>query len=103
MGVPMSSEDTMIQLGESYLDDEYAVTPVIPVDYIMHTDTYPFCFDPTCSCHEDPVLLAPVYQAYQDGELTAEEATDFINGKMIPAGVAMNTTRRWTHEVKATV
>ena len=29
-------------------EEEYVVTPIIPVDDLIHTDEYPFCDDPTC-------------------------------------------------------
>lgn len=57
--------------------------PVIPTDYPLHTDTYPFCVDPSCSCHDDPLLIAPIHQAYLNGELTAQEATNIVMGKHI--------------------
>ncbi len=64
-------------------DDEYTAVPVIPVDYVEHTSENPFCSDPFCPCHEDEEAIAQVNQAYQDGLLTSEEATDFVNGKTL--------------------
>ena len=56
---------------------------VIPVeDELEHTDCYPFCPDQTCYCHEDDEAIAAVYQAVQDGLITAEEATDFVLGRL---------------------
>ena len=61
--------------------------PVIPVDYREHTDEHPFCVaNPTCPCHEDPELIAPIAQAVQDGLMTPEEATDYILGKTLQGG-----------------
>ena len=57
---------------------------VVPVDTLLHTQDNPFCpVDPTCPCHEDPILLAEVARYVENGELTPEEATDFVNGRMI--------------------
>ena len=50
--------------------------PVIPMeDDPLHTDTHPFCYDATCSCHKDDTLIAAVSQAVQDGLLTPQEET----------------------------
>lgn len=57
---------------------------VIPVDDMLHTQENPFCpIDPTCPCHEDPILIAEVAQYVANGELTPKEATDFVNGRML--------------------
>lgn len=56
---------------------------VIPVDYLLHTPGNPFCYDGTCSCHDDPLLMAEVATFVSEGLLTSGEATDFVNGKMI--------------------
>jgi hypothetical protein len=71
--------------------DSYQVTlipdnfiPVVSVDgELEHTDLYPFCPDITCDCHEDDEAIAAVYQAVQDGLITAEEATDFVLGRLL--------------------
>ncbi len=60
--------------------------PVIPEDEtdMWHTQGNPFCpIDPTCPCHEDPTLIAEVAQYVQNGELTPQEATDFVKGRML--------------------
>ncbi len=57
---------------------------VIPVDDdLIHTAEQPFCFDPTCDCHEDEEAVAAVYRAVQDGLITQDEATDFVLGKLL--------------------
>lgn len=61
-------------------DDEYFVVPLIPVDYTVHTPDNPFCDDPTCPCHEDPDNIEMVHQAYEDGIVTANDATDIVKG-----------------------
>jgi hypothetical protein len=67
--------------------DEENERPVIPVDYKLHTDEHPFCpTDPTCLCHEDPALIAPVAQAVMDGLMTSEEATDYVMGRTLQGG-----------------
>lgn len=47
-----------------------------------HTPKRPFCPDPTCPCKEDKEALAQVHQLYLDGLVTAQEATDIVNGRM---------------------
>jgi hypothetical protein len=61
--------------------------PVIPVDYKLHTDEHPFCpTDPSCPCHEDNTLIAPIAQAVTDGLMTSNEATDYVMGKSLQGG-----------------
>jgi hypothetical protein len=56
---------------------------VVPVDEIEHSPEKPFCFDSTCQCHEDEVEIARVALFIEDGLMTPEEATDFVEGKGI--------------------
>lgn len=56
---------------------------VVPVDYQLHTPEKPFCYDESCLCHEDDLLIAEVSLHVQDGLLTPDEATDFVNGRGI--------------------
>lgn len=56
---------------------------VIPLDEIEHSPLQPFCYDPTCPCHEDDEAIAAAYQAVQDGLITPEEATDFVLGRLL--------------------
>ena len=64
-------------------DEEYTVVPVIPTNSDLHTDEYPFCYNPSCPCHEDMTLIDPINQGYQDGELTGQEATDIVKGNKL--------------------
>lgn len=60
--------------------------PIIPVDHegMLHSLGNPFCpIDPTCPCHEDPTLIAEVAEYVSNGELTPQEATDFVKGRML--------------------
>jgi hypothetical protein len=51
---------------------------------LIHTDEHPFCsIDPTCPCHEDPARIAAVAEAVARGELTPDEATNLVSGKMV--------------------
>jgi hypothetical protein len=53
-------------------------------DDLIHTKEHPFCStDPNCPCHEDPERINAVAEAVARGELTPEEATHFIQGKLI--------------------
>ena len=56
---------------------------VVPVDYRLHTPEKPFCYDQSCGCHEDELLIGEVMQFVSDGTLSEENATDFVNGKGI--------------------
>ena len=56
---------------------------VVPVDYLLHTPEKPFCYDQTCACHEDELLIGEVAQHVLDGTLSNENATDFVRGKGI--------------------
>ena len=56
---------------------------VIFVDYQLHTDAKPFCYDETCSCKEDQEAIAQVAQFVTDGLMTTDEATNFVKGKGI--------------------
>ena len=53
-----------------------------PGDPVVHTQEKPFCRDRTCPCHElDRDSIAKVYQWYREGLITAQDATDIINGR----------------------
>jgi len=56
---------------------------VIPVDYILHEQAKPFCYDNTCDCHSDPELISEVNQFVQNGLMTSTEATNFVAGKTV--------------------
>ncbi len=57
---------------------------VIPIEGEReHTPEHPFCWHPTCLCHEDEEAIADVNQMVQDGLMTPGEATDFILGKLL--------------------
>ena len=48
-----------------------------------HSEDHPFCWNPTCSCHEDGELIYQVRLYVLDGLMTPSEATDFVMGKGI--------------------
>ncbi len=57
---------------------------VIPMeDPLIHTDTHPFCPDPSCPCHVDQELLSQVDEAVKAGLLTPDEATLMIQGRTL--------------------
>ncbi len=65
-------------------DEEYTVIPVIPMeDPLVHPAARPFCTDPKCPCHEEQAFILPVYEQYQEGLLTKQEATNIVNGKTV--------------------
>lgn len=51
--------------------------------YFPHTESNPFCSDPTCGCHEDAELIAEVNDDYQEGLLSSDDATRIVNGQTI--------------------
>ena len=61
--------------------DDYFVD--LNPDDELHTPEKPFCWDETCPCHEDDVLIFQVSLYVQDGLMTPDEATDFVKGKGI--------------------
>ena len=65
--------------------DEKNSIPAILVSEgsLFHTPGNPFCYDETCGCHENPVLIAAVADAVNQGLLTPEEATRLVAGKTI--------------------
>ncbi len=65
--------------------DEGSHIPVIPVSEgsLIHTSNNPFCYSDSCSCHEDPELIAEVADAVNQGLLTPDEAKLTITGKTV--------------------
>ncbi len=57
--------------------------PVVPTDEPEHTPDSPFCWDPTCDCHEDQDAIGLVAQYVDRGLMTPQEATDFVGGRTI--------------------
>jgi len=59
----------------------------VPVDDVPIEDEHSggklFCWNPTCTCHEDDLLIHQVYLFFLDGLMTAHEAADFVAGKGI--------------------
>jgi hypothetical protein len=62
-------------------NEEYYAIPVYPVDSIIHDEENPFCDDPTCPCHEDEGAIGQVDEMYQDGIITADDATEIVKGR----------------------
>jgi hypothetical protein len=72
-----ADQNPMIKYGDNFI-------PVIPMeDDLLHTEAHPFCWNPSCGCHEDPILFTPVTQAVLDGLLTPNEAARLVNGEML--------------------
>jgi hypothetical protein len=53
------------------------------VDFVLHTPDKPFCHDQACDCHEDGLAIFQVSLFVQDGLMTPQVATDFVEGKGI--------------------
>ena len=61
--------------------------PIPMEDTSLHSDTSPFCYDPTCLCHEeDSSSIALVLHHVQEGLFTPEEASAFVAGHSLWAG-----------------
>ncbi len=58
-------------------------TYLIFIGYELHTFEKPFCYDASCECHENDVLIFQVSLHVLDGLMTPDEATDFVKGKGI--------------------
>ena len=57
--------------------------PIPLEDDLVHADHAPLCSDPTCPCHEESDTLDSFAQHVQDGLLTPEEATRFVQGRQL--------------------
>ena len=72
-------ENTMSQTQQHY------APPLVPIripveDTLVHTQARPFCSDATCPCHEDETLIRAVAGAIEDGVLTPDEASRYVQG-----------------------
>ena len=54
-----------------------------PTQYLTqyHTADKPFCPEPSCNCHEDSDAIAQVNEYVQEGLMTPDDATRFVQGK----------------------
>jgi hypothetical protein len=57
--------------------------PIPMEDDLVHTDHDPFCIDPTCPSHEESDTLDAVTGMVEDGLLTPDEATRFVQGRQL--------------------
>ena len=57
--------------------------PVVPVDYIEHTEKTPFCWDDQCICREDQEAIGNLNQAVQDGLITTDDANRIYHGHTV--------------------
>jgi hypothetical protein len=63
--------------------DNFIPVVLMENDFV-HTAERSFCFiDEQCPCHRDHLLICEVEQAVTDGLLTAEEATNFVAGRLL--------------------
>jgi len=54
----------------------------LPV-FFFHTPEKPFCFLPTCPCHNNQKEVAKLLLAVREGELTLREAADLAEGRTV--------------------
>lgn len=57
--------------------------PIPMEDPLVHTDGSPFCLDPACPDKEDEAAINAVAQMVEDGLLTPDEATRFVQGRQL--------------------
>lgn len=57
------------------------VVPVVPVDYPIHNDEHPNCSDFDCPCYDD--LKGELTEQYQEGLVSADDATRILQGRQI--------------------
>lgn len=57
--------------------------PIPMEDDLVHTEHDPFCNDPTCPCHEESAALDTVAEMVEEGLLTPDEATRFVQGRQL--------------------
>jgi hypothetical protein len=61
--------------------------PIPMEDDLVHTNDQPICADPTCPDKDDDDLLAQATQLValyvEDGLLTPDEATRFVQGRQL--------------------
>ncbi len=66
---------------QTVIPDNFAY--VILVDELEHTLDKPFCWDGSCGCHNDEILLREVQHFVLDGVMTPDEAVIFVAGKTV--------------------
>ena len=57
--------------------------PIPMEDDLVHTDHDPFCSDPTCPDKEDEEAINAVAGMVEDGLMTPDEATRFVQGRQL--------------------
>ena len=55
--------------------------PVVPTEKAIHTPAHPNCSDRECPCYDG--LKAELTQYYQDGLVSADDATRILEGRQI--------------------
>jgi hypothetical protein len=56
---------------------------VVPVDFLLYELDRPFCYDPSCGCKVDELLLMEVSHFIEDGLMTLEEGQNFVAGRTV--------------------
>jgi hypothetical protein len=64
-------------------DQEYYAVPTGDVDYELHSDEFPFCWDETCPDRENQEEIQEVGQHVVDGLMTVDEADQLYHGRAI--------------------
>jgi hypothetical protein len=65
---------TMQPYGDNFI-------PVIPTGPLIHTKERPNCSDRDCPCYDQ--LKSELQQHYQDGLITADDATRILEGRQL--------------------
>ena len=66
------------------LDEELGEEYEVDLVYPQFHDGNGFCYDlSSCPCHEDQDNIQRLGQAYQDGEVTVDEADNIYHGRTV--------------------
>jgi hypothetical protein len=58
-------------------------TPIIPVDYLEHTDGRPFCSSDDCDCRENQDAIQELNGYYQDGLASRNDVDNIYHGRTV--------------------
>ncbi len=73
-------QDQQAPLTLAFQTDTRTPQSVVPV-FLIHTLAQPFCSQPSCVCHQNPVAVTALLAAIDQGALVLEEIGDTSKGK----------------------
>lgn len=57
--------------------------PVVPVDYLEHTEGRPFCPNESCDCREDQDAIQNLHWQYREGLVSREDVERIYHGRTV--------------------